>query len=132
MCLQFAMTQVMAFAACLPVMFAMEGARWGVFLETICSSRELQIALLVSGMTFYLYNELATYTIKETGAVTASVANTAKRVIVMVYMAFVTGRVLTSEQKVGAAIAIGGVLLYSVADDVVPRAGGVMDERKRA
>ena len=34
-------------------------------------------------MAFYLYNELATMTIKKTGAVTASVANTAKRVIVV-------------------------------------------------
>ena len=41
-------------------------------------------------MAFYLYNELATMTIKATGAVTSSVANTAKRVIVMVWMAAVT------------------------------------------
>ncbi len=40
----------------------------------------------ISGLSFYLYNELATMTIKKTGAVTSSVANTAKRVIVMVWM----------------------------------------------
>ena len=68
--------------------------------------------------SFYLYNELATYTIKATGAVTASVANTAKRVIVMVYMAFVTGKSLTEEHQIGSAVAIGGVLLYSVIDDL--------------
>ena len=49
---------------------------------------------------------------------TASVANTAKRVIVLVYMAMVTGKALTDEQKIGAAVAIGGVLLYSVIDDL--------------
>ena len=58
-------------------------------------------------------------TIKATGAVTSSVANTAKRVIVMVYMAAVTGKALTEEQKIGAAVAIGGVLLYSVIDDLL-------------
>lgn len=52
-------------------------------------------------------------TIKATGAVTSSVANTAKRVIVMVYMAAVTGKVLTEEQKIGAGVAIGFVLVYS-------------------
>ena len=57
-------------------------------------------------MTFYWYNELATMTIKATGPVTSSVANTAKRVIVMVYMAAVTGKALTEEQKIGAAVAI--------------------------
>ena len=39
----------------------------------------VQLGLFVSGMAFYLYNELATMTIKKTGPVTASVANTAKR-----------------------------------------------------
>ena len=77
------------------------------------------MGLLVSGMAFYLYNELATMTIKATGAVTSSVANTAKRVIVMVYMAAVTGKALTEEQKTGAAIAITGVLIYSVIDDLL-------------
>ena len=83
------------------------------------TSKELQLGLAVSGMSFYLYNELATMTIKATGAVTSSVANTAKRVIVMVYMAAVTGKALTEEQKIGAAVAIGFVLLYSVIDDLL-------------
>ena len=83
-------------------------------------------------------------TIKATGAVTSSVANTAKRVIVLLYMAAITGKPLTDEQKIGATVAIGGarggaaalgarravlaeavprrspaqVLLYSVIDDL--------------
>ena len=51
-------------------------------------------------MTFYLYNELATMTIKKTSAVTASVANTAKRVIVMLVSAVAFGEDLTVEKKV--------------------------------
>lgn len=39
--------------------------------------------------------------------------------IVMVYMAAVTGKVLTDEQKMGSAIAISGVLLYSLIDDLM-------------
>jgi solute carrier family 35 protein E1 len=58
-------------------------------------------------------------TIKKTSAVTSSVANTAKRVIVMVYMAAVTGNALTEEQKIGAAVAICGVLVYSLIDDLI-------------
>ena len=54
------------------------------FVELFKSSPDLQWNLIMSGLTFYLYNELATMTIKKTSAVTASVANTAKRVIVMV------------------------------------------------
>ena len=50
--------------------------------------------------------------------VTSAVANTAKRVIVRVYMAAVTGKQLSEEQKIGAAVAIGFVLVYSVIDDL--------------
>eukprot|EP00908_Phaeocystis_cordata_P020327 Transcript_31997.p1 GENE.Transcript_31997~~Transcript_31997.p1 ORF type:complete len:309 (-),score=198.40 Transcript_31997:339-1244(-) len=116
---QFALTEVLAFLISLPVMFATEGAKWGEFCNLLMTDPKLQLGLAISGMSFYLYNELATMTIKATGAVTSSVANTAKRVIVMVYMAAVTGKVLTEEQKIGAGVAIGGVLVYSVIDDVL-------------
>ena len=45
-----------------------------------------QVSLLVSGLMFYIYNELSTMTIKATGAITGSVANTAKRIFVLWYM----------------------------------------------
>ena len=49
---------------------------------------------------------------------------TTKRVIVMVWMAAVTGKVLTDEQKIGAGVAISFVLVYSVIDDVLKAIGG--------
>jgi len=128
---QFAVTEVLAFFISVPVMMATEGPKWGEFVELLMTSRDLQLGLAMSGMSFYLYNELATMTIKATGAVTSSVANTAKRVIVMVYMAAVTGKVLTEEQKIGAAIAIGFVLVYSVIDDVLKSMSGG-DKKKKA
>ena len=128
---QFAVTEVLAFFISVPVMMATEGPKWGEFVELLMTSRDLQLGLAISGMSFYLYNELATMTIKATGAVTSSVANTAKRVIVMVYMAAVTGKVLTEEQKIGAAIAIGFVLVYSVIDDVL-KSMSSGDKKKKA
>lgn len=116
---QFAVTQIIAFFLCIPIMFATEGAVFTNFVDTLKTSKDLQFNLAMSGLCFYLYNELATMTLKVTGPVTASVANTAKRVIVMVYMAAVTGKSLTEEQKIGAGVAIGGVLLYSVIDDLL-------------
>jgi len=116
---QFAVTQIVGFCILLPIMFLIEGDKFSTFVETLKTDSDLQFNLVMSGLCFYLYNELATYTLKVTGAVTASVANTAKRVIVMVYMAAVTGKVLTDEQKLGSAIAISGVLLYSVIDDML-------------
>lgn len=137
---QFAVTEILAFLVSLPVMFYTEGHVFGEFCDLFMNEKQITVEkknekgsmvkenvtiggadfrfnLIMSGLTFYLYNELATMTIKKTGAVTSSVANTAKRVIVMVYMAAVTGKALTEEQKIGAGIAIGGVMLYSVIDD---------------
>jgi len=116
---QFAITQIIAFFLCLPVMFGTESAMFSTFTSKLATDTDLQINLFLSGLCFYLYNELATMTLKVTGPVTASVANTAKRVIVMVYMAAITGKSLTDEQKIGAGIAISGVLLYSVIDDLL-------------
>lgn len=128
---QFAVTEILAFVVSLPVMFATEGAKWGEFCSLLMSDKNLQIGLAASGMSFYLYNELATMTIKHTGAVTSSVANTAKRVIVMVYMAAVTGKALTEEQKIGAAVAIFFVLVYSVIDDLLKGSNKADDKKKK-
>merc|ERR1711990_1404951 len=73
--------------------------------------------VIASGIAFYVYNELATMTLSQTGAVTASVANTAKRAIVLVGMAIALGKPLRFEEKVGATIAICAVLVYSLLKD---------------
>jgi len=118
---QFALTEILGFVISVPVMIATEWKMFPKFFKLLGSSAELQVGLLASGMSFYLYNELATYTIKKTGAVTQSVANTAKRVLVLVFMSAVTGKALTTEQKIGATIAIAFVMLYSVIDMLVKK-----------
>ena len=77
--------------------------------------------LLTSGLYFYLYNEMSTLTIKKTNAVTQSVANTAKRVIVIVGVALVMGESLNPMKLIGCSIGIGGVFLYSIIDDLVAK-----------
>jgi hypothetical protein len=62
-------------------MFATEGDKFGNFVDKLKTEPSLQYSLIMSGLCFYIYNELATYTLQVTGAVTASVANTAKRVV---------------------------------------------------
>lgn len=77
------------------------------------------VNLLYSGLYFYGYNELATMTIKKTNAVTQSVANTAKRVIVIVGVAIVMGESLDPMKLIGCGIGIGGVFLYSIIDSMI-------------
>ena len=77
----------------------------------------LKSNLITSGLYFYLYNELSTLTIKKTSATTQSVANTAKRVIVIVGSALAFGESLEAMKMLGCFICIGGVFAYSL----VPR-----------
>jgi solute carrier family 35 protein E1 len=51
--------------------------------------------------------------------VTQSVANTAKRVIVIVGVALVLGESLDFMKLLGCSIGIGGVFLYSIIDNIV-------------
>ena len=116
---QFALTQAISFFASLPLAWLLEGREWGLFVATASRSPTFAANVFFSGIAFYIYDELATMTVKAAGPVTSSVANTAKRVVVMVYMAAYTGIPLTTEQKQGAAVAFVGVFLYSVVDDVL-------------
>jgi len=70
--------------------------------------------VLTSGLYFYLYNELSTLVVKKTSATTQSVANTAKRVVVIIGVAIALGESLEFVKLLGCSICIGGVMLYSL------------------
>merc|ERR1711937_197515 len=111
---QFALTTILGFLMSIPVVLAKEGSKFGEFIELAKTTPALWMNMVASGLWFYAYNELATMTLKKTGAVTQSVANTAKRVIVIVGVAIILGESLTPLKLFGSAIGIGGVLLYSL------------------
>ena len=90
-------------------------------IETLSTNSVVKNNFLYSGLFFYGYNELATMTIKKTNAITQSVANTAKRVIVIIGVALVMGEALPMQKLVGSAICIGGVMLYSIIDDLMKK-----------
>mmetsp|Transcript_66344 Transcript_66344/g.191512 ORF Transcript_66344/g.191512 Transcript_66344/m.191512 type:complete len:391 (-) Transcript_66344:100-1272(-) len=116
---QFAITTILAFLFSIPLILIKEGSRLPEFFDLVKTSPAVWKNLIASGLWFYGYNELATMTLKKTGAVTQSVANTAKRVIVIVGVALVLGESLSPIKLIGCSIGIGGVLLYSIIDDLV-------------
>mmetsp|Transcript_94865 Transcript_94865/g.267993 ORF Transcript_94865/g.267993 Transcript_94865/m.267993 type:complete len:390 (-) Transcript_94865:152-1321(-) len=119
---QFALTSINSFLFCLVLMLVTEGYKFGEFVTLCKTSNIVLVNLIYSGLWFYGYNELATMTIKKTNAVTQSVANTAKRVIVIVGVAIVMGESLDPLKLIGCGVGIGGVFLYSVIDDLVKKA----------
>merc|ERR1719335_753720 len=102
-------------------MLITEGSKWGAFVKLVSSNSVVLTNLIASGLWFFAYNELATLTIKKTSAVTQSVANTAKRVIVILGVALVMGESLAPLKLAGCAIGIGGVFLYSVIDQLLAK-----------
>ncbi|KAJ8603313.1 hypothetical protein CTAYLR_009030 [Chrysophaeum taylorii] len=116
---QFAITTILSFVMSIPLMIFTEGKKFGDFVEVLKTTPAVLNNLILSGLYFYGYNELATMTIKKTNAITQSVANTAKRVIIIIGVALVLGESLPMAKLVGSAICIGGVFLYSVIDQLL-------------
>jgi solute carrier family 35 protein E1 len=71
--------------------------------------------IIISGLCFYIYNEFAFAFTSHVGAVTSSVLNTAKRVIIIVVSSFVFKEVMERNTVIGSAIAIFGTFAYSLA-----------------
>jgi solute carrier family 35 protein E1 len=119
---QFALTTILSFLISVPLMMGKEGSEFGAFKELWNSSPALRNNLILSGLSFYGYNELATMTIKKTNAVTQSVANTAKRVLVIINSALVLGESIEPQKLFGCAVAVLGVMCYSLVDNFFPPA----------
>jgi solute carrier family 35 protein E1 len=71
--------------------------------------------IVISGFMFYMYNEFAFAFTASVGAVTSSVLNTAKRVIIIVVSAIVFQEAMERNTVIGSAIAIAGTFAYSLA-----------------
>jgi solute carrier family 35 protein E1 len=80
---QFAIMTIIALLTSIPLMLFKEGPRLEEFVGMYKKNPILSTNVILSGLTFYAYNELATMTLTKISAVTQSVANTAKRVVGM-------------------------------------------------
>ncbi|EED86405.1 hypothetical protein THAPSDRAFT_bd1154 [Thalassiosira pseudonana CCMP1335] len=116
---QFCITSILGFLLSIPFVLWKEGNKLGQFVDIWKTSPALRSNMIASALWFYGYNEVSTMTLKKTNAVTQSVANTAKRVIVIVGVAIVLGESLDPLKLIGCGIGIGGVFLYSIIDNIV-------------
>jgi drug/metabolite transporter (DMT)-like permease len=77
--------------------------------------KDIIVNMLLSGFFFYFYNECAFAFTAHVGAVTSSVLNTAKRVIIIVVSSIVFQEAMERNTVIGSAIAISGTFAYSLA-----------------
>ena len=107
---------LMAFVFSVPFALLVEGGRAAATLQAATMPvNSLIRAVLVTGAYFYLYNEVAMLALNNVHPVTHAVANTIKRVVILLACLLVFRNPITPLCAVGSAIAIGGSYVYSMA-----------------
>jgi len=89
------------------------GAAWAVALKKTSLSN-LVYMFLASGFHFFMYQMSSFWVLSQVPPITHSVLNTLKRVVIIIVSIIVFRNPVTAQGAAGTAIAIGGVLLYSL------------------
>ena len=105
-----------------PLAYIVEGNQWSAAIQTAISNpditkKTLSIWALLSGLYYYTYNEVAFLTLDNVNPVTHAVGNTIKRVVIIIASVIVFKTSMSPLSIFGSSLAIGGVLLYSLAKD---------------
>eukprot|EP00922_Rhytidocystis_sp_ex-Travisia-forbesii_P008341 GHVS01012269.1.p1 GENE.GHVS01012269.1~~GHVS01012269.1.p1 ORF type:complete len:388 (+),score=60.74 GHVS01012269.1:93-1256(+) len=134
----YSLLTIVASLVCLPLAVIMEGSvfssTWsavtvgtpivvdevtGVVLEEALlpayTTGAVIYRIVMSGMWYYFYNEVAFIALERIHQLTHAVANTLKRVVIIVATVIVFRNPVTLLGAIGSAVAIGGTLLYSLA-----------------
>lgn len=132
----FALNTIFAFLIMTPVAIYMEGsliqAAWSKYTTGTAPLDAMKIFngeldakvppspeyfaayLVVCGLYYYTYNEMAFMVLDLLDPVGQAVGNTVKRVVIIIAGTIVFNKPLTQQGMIGSAVAIGGVLLYSL------------------
>jgi len=109
---------IIAFILSLPFAVYYEGAsfasQWAASTAKV-GSFWLTRQMALDGLYYYLYNEVAFIALDQVSPITHSIANTIKRVCIILATVLVFGNKLTPIGAAGSAIAVAGTFLYSVA-----------------
>ena len=109
----YAVLTIIAFAMLAPVSLLVEPptavrAAWGAAVAGGTSAAELGRHIGLSGVFYYLYNEVAFLALSEVAPVTHAVGNTIKRVVIIFASVVVFKNPLTGLGALGSAIAVLG------------------------
>jgi solute carrier family 35 protein E1 len=111
---------IMSFSLLLPFSLLIETpakiARvWGAANAAGVSSGYIAFNLLMSGICYYLYNETAFLALGRVNAVTHAIANTVKRIVIILASVVIFKTQLTGLGMLGSGIAVAGAFLYALA-----------------
>ena len=114
----FGVLTVMSFCFALPLALIIEGPRaMGVFSAAALKApwQTMLTSSIATGLYFYTYNEVAMLALNNVHPVTHAVANTIKRVVILLACVLVFRTPMTPLCATGSAIAIAGGYVYSLA-----------------
>ena len=114
---------IMAFILTFPVAFYMEGgalaSTWAASVAVV-GTPWLVKNIIINGLYYYLYNEVAFLTLNQVAPITHSIANTVKRVAIIVATCIVFQNPMSRIGVIGSSIAVAGTFLYSYAKQKWP------------
>jgi len=116
---QFAIMIIISFFVSIPVVIYFEGNNINWFYNELFTNQDLFYNVLYSSLTFYAYNELSTMTLTKISQITNSIANTTKRVIVIIGVAIVFNESISFLKGLGCFICLCGVFVDSIIDDLI-------------
>lgn len=131
----YALSTMLSFVMLIPFTLAIEGPRIFHSLQLVSSNQNFcdgYINALIAGVLIYAYNELSFSVLAEVRRPTThAVANTLRRVAVIVTSVIIFGYKLPAVGVFGAVLSMIGVLLYSICPQQSPSIA-VVDKLKGA
>jgi len=113
----YAVMNIISFLFTVPMVVIAEGSTLKETWDHAAEEHGAQAIIMnigLSGFFFYIYNEFAFSFTSQVGAVTSSVLNTAKRVIIIVVSSILFVEPMEKNTVIGSAIAICGTFAYSI------------------
>jgi solute carrier family 35 protein E1 len=122
----YAVLTAMSTLILIPMMLAVEGTGFLPAFKAAVeggsfTNKSLSTLLLLSGVTYYLYNEVAFLALGKVNPVTHAVGNTIKRVVIIVASVVAFKTPMSTGSIIGSSIAILGTLMYSLAMNSVKK-----------
>eukprot|EP01041_Mallomonas_annulata_P010341 gene10341-21577_t len=103
----------------LPIAIFFEGSKissiWNAAISSGINQNKLLLDILISGISYYVYNEVSFWILAEVHPITHAVGNCIKRVVVIIASVIILNTRITSNGILGSAIAVLGTFLYSMA-----------------
>ncbi|KAJ1404201.1 triose-phosphate transporter family-domain-containing protein [Ochromonadaceae sp. CCMP2298] len=119
----YSIITILATLMLVPATVYLEGAKIGQVFEVIRSGGALGAAYqeglkqsFYSGLLFYMYNELSFKVLGRVNPVTHAIANTAKRVVIIISSVIWFHNPINMQGKVGSAVTLTGLLVYSLSE----------------